>query len=69
MNANHFKLLRDITLGVAKELQEGRHSNADEWNDIADELQRAVKLARTEAMRLDGVTDDELDGVSEHASE
>lgn len=52
MEKRDFDLLRRIVLDITSTLQDGRHSNAEEWNDIADELERAQKIATTEANRL-----------------
>ena len=52
MNKQDFDLLRRIVMETAKNLQDGRHSTAEEWSDIASELERAQQLAVTEANRL-----------------
>ena len=52
MNKPDWILLRTIVFDIAKILQDGKHSTSEQWQDIADELDRAATIAQTEAERL-----------------
>ncbi len=47
-----WQLLNQIVFNVAKTLQDGHPSTFEEWCDIADELERAMKIAQAEANHL-----------------
>jgi hypothetical protein len=52
MDKEKFNLIHRIVIETAARLQNGRHSTADDWSDIAAELERAVDIAEAEADRL-----------------
>lgn len=56
MDNVEWDLLHRIVFDIAKTLQDGRHSTADEWSEIANELDRAQKIAADEAERLARLT-------------
>jgi hypothetical protein len=52
MDKPSWELLNRIVFDIAKTLQDGKHSTAEEWGEIASELERASMLANDEANRL-----------------
>jgi hypothetical protein len=52
MTKADWDLIRAISMETASTLQDGRHSTSEEWDDIADELQRIIVVARKEANAL-----------------
>lgn len=47
--------LLTVVLAVARKLQVPHLTEAEDWFDLADDLDRAMKLARAEGNRLAGV--------------
>lgn len=57
MNKEDWELLRNLVFGVAKTLQEGRHSTSDDWYLIQEDLERAAVLAGDEGDELNPETE------------
>ncbi len=57
MDKKTWDLLHRLVFDTAKTLQDGRHSTSDDWFIIAEDLQRAARIANDEAERLDAKLD------------